>query len=277
MSRNQSPAFTAAIVVYHSDSEVLQKTLRSLCVAIDRLLHLQTVTSAHVSILCNDDSLLQTSASVAELQHADALTFSVQATGANLGFGAAHNIAIAAAESDFHLILNPDVTLSPDALQAGIDYLRVHADISAVSPLVTDGVGKRQHLCKRYPAVLDLLLRGFAPAALRERCSKRLEHYEMQDLSSTEPTRDIPIISGCFMLFRTESLHQLHGFDPEYFLYFEDFDLSMRAATKGSLAFLPQMRIVHLGGHSARKGWRHIRLFMRSGVRFFNRWGWQLW
>ncbi len=277
MPNNVTSALTAAIVVYHSDSAVLQNTLRSLCVAVDRAVQQQLITYAHVSILCNDDSLVQTTAMVASLQHADTLTFYVQATGANIGFGAAHNIAIAAAESDFHLILNPDVTLSPDSLQAGISYLKTNVDISAVSPLVTDGEGKRQYLCKRYPAVLDLLLRGFAPQTLRKRCSKRLADYEMQDLSHAEPTRDIPLISGCFMLFRTRCLHQLHGFDPGYFLYFEDFDLSMRAAKNGSLAFLPTMQIVHLGGFSARKGWRHIRLFMRSGVRFFNKWGWRLW
>jgi hypothetical protein len=124
---------------------------------------------------------------------------------------------------------------------------------------------------------MDLLLRGFLPSAVRNRFQQRLAFYEMQDLSEQHPTKDIPIISGCFMLFRTRKLQELEGFNPRYFLYFEDFDLSLRASVNGKLAYVPAMRIVHLGGHSARKGWRHISLFARSGIRFYSTWGWRLW
>jgi GT2 family glycosyltransferase len=58
-------------------------------------------------------------------------------------------------------------------------------------------------------------------------------------------------------------------------LNFEDFDLSLRLGQHGKLAFLPSMRIVHAGGHAARKGLRHITLFIRSGFRFFKQWGWR--
>ena len=85
----------------------------------------------------------------------------------------------------------------------------------------------------------------------------------------------MPIISGCFMLCRSEQIRQAKGFDPGFFLYFEDFDLSMRVGRRAKLAFLPDMKIRHSGGNSAHKGAAHIFMFLRSARRFFSLHGWR--
>jgi GT2 family glycosyltransferase len=77
------------------------------------------------------------------------------------------------------------------------------------------------------------------------------------------------------MLAPTPALRAVGGFDERYFLYFEDFDLSLRLGEHGRLVFEPAMRIVHHGGYAARKGLRHVRYFLRSGIRFFNDHGWR--
>lgn len=76
------------------------------------------------------------------------------------------------------------------------------------------------------------------------------------------------IVSGCFMLFRTDALKALGGFDERYFLYFEDFDLSLRAQKLGRVVYYPGVRIQHYGGGAGRKGWRHIKMFLRSALTF---------
>jgi len=277
--KSESPALALSIsvVVYHSDLQVLLQTLQSLYIALRRALQQGLITQASVQIICNDGSAGGLKGVLQSLASATDIALSIQSAPANIGYGAAHNIAISAARTTFHLVLNPDVILAPDTLEAGLAFLAANPEVSAASPLVTDGKGSRQYLCKRYPRVMDLLLRGFLPSAVRNRFQQRLAFYEMQDLSEQHPTKDIPIISGCFMLFRTRKLQELEGFNPRYFLYFEDFDLSLRASVNGKLAYVPAMRIVHLGGHSARKGWRHISLFARSGIRFYSTWGWRLW
>jgi len=125
--------------------------------------------------------------------------------------------------------------------------------------------------------VLDLALRGFAPTWLRRPFQARLDRYELRDQTGDLPFWDPPIVSGCFMLGRQATLAQVGGFRPEYFLYFEDFDLSLRLAAVTRLAYAPQVRIVHWGGHAARKGVRHIGLFLRAAVLFFHRHGWRWW
>ena len=279
MQKSESPAqaISISVVVYHSDLHVLMQTLKSLYVALRRTFQEGLIKQASVQIICNDDSANHLRDALQSLASADDIALSILSAPVNIGYGAAHNVAITAAKTTFHLVLNPDVILAPDALQAGLAFLTANPEVSAASPLVTDGKGGRQYLCKRYPRVMDLVLRGFLPNMARKHFQQRLAYYEMQDLSEQQPAKNIPIISGCFMLFRTRPLQKLEGFNPRYFLYFEDFDLSLRASVAGNLAFVPAMQIVHLGGHSARKGWRHISLFVRSGIRFYSTWGWRLW
>ena len=104
---------------------------------------------------------------------------------------------------------------------------------------------------------------------------KRLADYEMHELSETTPTKNIPIVSGCFMLCRSGVIESLSGFDPRYFLYFEDFNLSLRVGEISSIAFVPAVRIKHAGGGASKKGIHHIKLFIRSGYRFFSHHGWK--
>jgi GT2 family glycosyltransferase len=65
------------------------------------------------------------------------------------------------------------------------------------------------------------------------------------------------------------------GFDPRFFLYFEDFDWSMRLGQVTRNAFVPSVCIVHHGGAAASKGLRHIGWFLASGVRFYSKHGWK--
>ena len=266
-------SLSTSIVTYVPDLAVLARTLASLDRALSSL---QAERGCEVSICIVDNS------PVFELQALEhGFTGHIRFIGGqgNVGFGRGHNLCLAAPEEvgDLHLILNPDVELAPDALVAAIDFMHAHPDCVLASPAASSDSGERLSLCKRYPSVLDLGLRGFAPRWLKRRFDARLAQYEMRSTCTDGVSWDIPIVSGCFMLFRGEALRRLDGFDPRFFLYFEDFDLSLRAARLGRLAYVPSIRIIHYGGHAARKGWKHVAMFARSGVQFFNKHGWKLW
>ena len=195
----------------------------------------------------------------------------------NLGYGRAHNRAIRGSNSRYHLVLNPDVLLEKEALYEGLRFMEAHPEIGLLTPYVADPRGERLYLCKRYPTVLDLFLRGFAPSGLRIRFAQRMDHYEMRDLDPEQVATGIPIASGCCMLVRNQLLQRLGGFDPRFFLYFEDFDLSLRMSKMADIAYVPAVKITHYGGEAARKGPRHVFWFMRSAVRFFNLHDWKWW
>ena len=198
--------------------------------------------------------------------------------GDNPGFGCGHNLALQTETSDYHLILNPDLGIAADGLVCGLEFMAQNPDCGLLTPFATWEDGEVQRLCKRYPTVFDLLLRGFAPASVKKLFQARLAKYEMVDqLNNHDVLWDPTIVSGCFMLFRTDVLQKLGGFDPRFFLYFEDFDISLRAGKISRIAYVPQVKVVHHGGHASRKGWHHIWMFGRSMVTFFNIHGWRWW
>jgi GT2 family glycosyltransferase len=260
------------IVTYLPAPAVLSATLASLETA---LLRLQAERGYTTTLWIVDNSPLRSLPAMPLRIAGQVHTLHGQG---NIGFGRGHNLCLDQEDGvgELHLILNPDVELDEDALVAAVGFMDNHPDCVLLSPDARADDGTRQHLCKRYPSVLDLALRGFAPAWLRRLFDKRLASYEMREQDPATVCWAAPIVSGCFMMLRGDAFRRLGGFDPQFFLYFEDFDLSLRAATLGRIAAVPSVRIVHHGGHAARKGWKHVVMFARSGAQFFNKHGWRL-
>lgn len=196
----------------------------------------------------------------------------------NVGYGAAHNIGFAKCKQNdksFHLFMNPDIKIDQNCIRSGIEFLAKNPSVSLVSPFCEDFVGEQQFLCKRFPSVLDLFLRSINSAWLKNFFHRRLSNYEMRGMHKRSEPSEVLIASGCFMLGRADAISIVGGFDHRYFLYFEDFDLSLRIAKQGRLMFVPSMRIKHDGGNASQKGLQHIAMFIRSAARFFNKYGWR--
>ncbi len=192
----------------------------------------------------------------------------------NIGYGSAHNLTLHKLDSDFHLMLNPDVILENETLLNAINMMTQDHDVKLVSPHAIDQEGAKQYLCKHYPSVLTLLMRGIFPVFLKKLFVNRLADYEMRGLTEAEISDNIKLASGCFMFVDTRALQTIGGFDESFFLYFEDFDLSLRMGRLGKLLYAPNVRITHSGGFAARKGFWHVKVFITSGYRFFNKHGW---
>ena len=190
---------------------------------------------------------------------------------ANPGYGAGHNHAFQrVAESDFFLVANPDLEFSPESLAAGVAFLNLHSDIGLLAPALVEPDGSLRPACFRYPGLTTL----FARLAGGKWARQRSFRYEYRDWNPLETHFDPLLISGCCMLFRSSAFFRAGGFDPGYFLYFEDFDLSLRLAQVSRTAYCPAMKISHHGGGVGRKGMKHIAMYLRSAFRFFSKHGW---
>ncbi|MBU9548148.1 glycosyltransferase [Burkholderia multivorans] len=267
---------SVSIVVYRPATAQLERTLLSLGEA-GAILRARDTDSPVDLFLVDNGGLPDVSPMLSMLADHGIRSTVISGQG-NVGYGRGHNLAIQAARRRFHLVLNPDVDLAPDALAAACAFLDLHADVGLLTPYIADGAGQIQYLCRRYPTLVDLFVRGFLPQRWRSRFDGRLARYEMRaQINDRDIIWDPPIVSGCFMIFRTEVLKQLRGFDPRYFLYFEDYDLSMRTHQVSRIAYVPSVRVVHHGGGASRKGFAHIRMFAASAFKFFNRFGWRAW
>lgn len=126
----------------------------------------------------------------------------------NVGFGRAHNHAMAQCQTPFALLLNPDCVIELDAIATLAECLQRHASaLMAVPALIyPDGSAQENH-------------RGFFHTRDRARPAYRL------------PTGETccEMVSGAVMLVRTETFRSIGGFDPWFFLYWEDEELCIRA------------------------------------------------
>jgi GT2 family glycosyltransferase len=273
---------TVSIVTYRPDLVLLDRTLRTLAVSLVAAREQELMRAANVVLIDNTGTRASAAAviRVARDIFRDAdVTMNYLHGHANIGYGAAHNLVMHGGNTHYHLVLNPDVELAPDALPIAFRFLGEHAEIGVLAAASRRVDGTREYVCKRYPTVFDLALRGFAPRALRQLFRKRLDHYEMRDLvdrvAADETISPIPAMSGSFMFVRRKAIEATGGFDPGFFLYFEDFDWSVRLNRVTRSVYVPAVKIVHHGGGAAKKAPRHIGYFVRSAARFFNKHGWK--
>ncbi|WGJ07228.1 glycosyltransferase family 2 protein [Brucella intermedia] len=258
---NKQPLLTISIVTFDPDFDELKKTLDSLKIALN------TFAPGSFSITIVDNSSNNEVASFLLRCYPELPIKLIEGQG-NIGFGRAHNLAMQHL-GEFHLILNPDIQLDPDALTKAVEFMRDNENCGLLSPHATWPNEQRQYLCKRYPAVFDLIIRGFAPQIVRSLFSARLARYELQAETQNAVFWNPPIVSGCFMFFRSTSLSDTGGFNEKFFLYFEDFDLSLRSRKISDTAYVPNIRVIHAGGHASKKGFWHIRVFIQSAMAFY--------
>lgn len=272
-----APSLSASIVTYRPEPGLFSRALASLAAAIAEARRAGELGDARLVVIDNGPPETRKDVTIAlAAWPASAGPVEVLAGHGNVGYGRANNLAIERVRTDFHLIMNPDVELEPSALREALAAARTHPEVGMLAPAVLGEDGELQYLCKRYPSVWVLFLRGFAPALLRRRFARAIDHYEMRDVIADRFVPSVPLASGCFMLARTALLTRVGGFDPRFFMYFEDYDLSLRVGREAAVAYVPQARILHHGGEASRKGLRHVAWFVSSAWRFFARHGWKI-
>lgn len=194
---------------------------------------------------------------------------------ANLGYGASHNLAMqeaAAAGSDYHVVLNPDIRFGADVLLSLARFMDSRPDAGYVMPKVTYPDGSLQYLCKLLPSPFDLFFRRFLP---KSGILKKLnDRYELRE-SGYDKIMNPPCLSGCFMFLRLSFLvEQNLFFDERYFMYCEDFDLMRRIHRVAATLYFPDVSIVHDHAKESYKSRKMLAAHIKSAIRYFNKWGW---
>lgn len=190
----------------------------------------------------------------------------------NIGFGRANNVVLPYLRSVYHLILNPDVTFDEGLLSRMVAYMDAHKDIAILTPRVLNPDGTEQYLPKYRPTV-KYLLGGFLQNKGKIFDTWRRE-FTMQDETITEPI-EVEFATGCFMMIRTQFFRELKGFDPQFFLYQEDSDLTLRARQLGKVVYHPDMVITHAWKRESHRSLKGIRMHVVSTLKLFRKWGWK--
>ncbi len=163
----------------------------------------------------------------------------------NTGFGNGMNQAIAQATGDHLLIFNPDAMVLPGSLETLVHYLKEHPDVGIVAPQLRHPDGSIQMSCFRFatPQVIfyrRLPFMRFLPWAKRE-----VSAYLMEDWDHAS-VRDVDYVLGASMCLRQDFMKTLGGFDPAFFMYFEEQDLCRRCWQAGKrVVYHPASQMIH--------------------------------
>jgi N-acetylglucosaminyl-diphospho-decaprenol L-rhamnosyltransferase len=188
--------------------------------------------------------------------------------GGNLGYGAAANRGIAELGADYGwvVVANPDLEWGDGSLDELLAAARRWSRGAAFGPLVRQPDGSVYPSARLVPSIG----RGIGHALLGKIWPGNpwTRSYRQSETAITERTAGW--LSGSCLLFRRSAFDSVGGFDPRYFMYFEDVDLGDRLATAGWLnVYVPTAEVTHLGGHAtSRVSARMLAAHHRSAYRY---------
>lgn len=247
---------SAAIVTYNNEDKI-EKTVDSI---------LSATKNCELSFYISDNNSGDRTVALLEQKFP---SLAILRNAENRGFGWAHNQVLPYLDSKYHAIINPDILLEEDALSELSSYLDEHEDVVMVTPKILNPDRTEQFLPRRRPRFRYLI--GGRFERFGGIFAKWRADYTMKNQNIQKPV-EIEFCTGCFMLIRTEIFQKLGGFDDRFFMYFEDADLTRRAARYGKVQFLPQYSAVHIWERASSKNYKFFMIQLQSMFKYFFKW-----
>lgn len=183
----------------------------------------------------------------------------------NLGFGRGHNEILKRISSEFHMVVNPDIQFTPEVVSKLTAFMCRYPEVGIVTPKIRNADGSEQFLPKRDPKFSYVILSKFRPFYFFR------DEYTRADEVFNKPTR-ILSSTGCFFMIRTDMFRKVNGFDEQFFMYFEDADLSRRVRKKSVIVFYPNAFVYHAWKRDNTRSFRGIKIFLISMLKYFWKW-----
>lgn len=178
--------------------------------------------------------------------HPDVVAFD---TGGNWGYAGGINRALErAGEAEAHLVLNPDLVVSPGALTNLLGRLR-RKGVGASVPLLQDADGALYPSLRREPTILRALGDALAGSkgSPRPGWASEVDH----DPDSYRHPHPVDWATGAAILVRASAAEDVGTWDERYFLYSEEVDYCRRLRDAGAeIWFEPTAVMTHRQGGS---------------------------
>ncbi len=189
-------------------------------------------------------------------------------TGGNIGYGPAVNAGLDDVRTGWALVANPDVVFDPGSVDELLAVAARWPRAAMVGPAIRTTEGDL------YPSARDLpsLSTGIGHAVFG--WVWPANPWTARYRREREAPRERPAgwLSGSCFLVDLEAFHAVGGFDPGYFMYFEDVDIAERLGRAGYLhVYAPSAAVTHEGGHATRRQpHRMQRVHHTSALRYLS-------
>jgi N-acetylglucosaminyl-diphospho-decaprenol L-rhamnosyltransferase len=264
----------AAVIVTFNNAATIEACLESL---------LASPAVAEVVVVDNrsaDDTLER----VARIGDARVRTIAMTE---NVGFSRAVNRGVAETAAAFLAIINPDAVSHDGTIECLRDALASNGHWAA-APALLNLRGTRERSARAFPTERNALLNWRYHLAMPRTKNRHVAAFLMLDRDLRD-TFACDWLSGAFLVLRRDVFEAIGGFDPAYFLYYEDVDLFRRARDRGyTCQYVGAVTAVHAIGHSSRRipiragflrvaGFiRYYRKHVRTGLRSDLKLAWYL-
>ncbi len=189
----------------------------------------------------------------------------------NLGFGKGNNLGASKATGKYLLFLNPDTEVKKDAINILFDFLENKSHAGIVSPLILQRSG--EPLDRQGYKELNLLNGIFTFSWLRKKFPKLgvSQYYSLKEWNK-KPVLKVKTVYGAALMILKETFDKVLGFDEDFFLYFEENDLSKRVRKLGlDLYINSNSKIIHEVGKSTEQLTTRDKYFERSRFLYYKK------
>ena len=162
----------------------------------------------------------------------------------NLGFSRGNNLAIRQCQGRYIALVNPDVIVFPDCLDALADFLEQNPKVGDVGPRVLNPDMTMQSTCRRFPTLWN----NFCSATGLATKFKNSKFFAGEHMFyfPHDRTLHVDVLVGCFSMIRREAFEQVGLLDENLFMYGDDVDWCRRASRAGwQVVFYPGARAIH--------------------------------
>ncbi|NBR14559.1 MAG: glycosyltransferase, partial [Crocinitomicaceae bacterium] len=187
----------------------------------------------------------------------------------NVGFSKANNQAILMSDARYVLLLNPDTVIEEDTFLKTVNFMDEHPESGGLGVRMVDGKGVFLPESKRgFPTPAVSFYKIFGLSRIFPK-SKTFGQYHLGYLSEFE-TNKVDVLSGAFMMLRSEMLDKVGLLDEMFFMYGEDIDLSYRIKLGGyENYYFAGTKIIHYKGESTKKSSvNYVFIFYKAMILF---------
>ena len=206
---------TVIIVTFKTPKEIILNCLRSIDKNVKKIIIENSETFLHEKIIISEFHNIK-----------------IICTGENLGYGKGNNFGLKQVQTDYALILNPDVVCAKDL------FMKMPLEINKIKNFAIIGF--------QYSHDKIFMPAGFFDEEKNSQFKENFQNNNAESLSKVE------WVTGCSMLINLNEFEGREIFDKNYFLYFEEFDLCKSLIKMGKNVFSSkELKIHHLGFKSS--------------------------
>jgi GT2 family glycosyltransferase len=178
----------------------------------------------------------------------------------NVGFAGGYNWALQLVDATYYVLLNSDVSVTPDWLTPVISLMETNINIAACQPKL---LSYHNPVLFEYAGAsggwIDCLGYPFSRGRVFDVCE--------QDNGQYNSINNIFWATGAAMFVRAKVFHELGGFDPYFFAHQEEIDLCWRMQLKGyEIMACPDSVVYHVGAGTLPRGGRKVFLNFRNNL-----------